>query len=370
MRIGILTLPLYYNYGGILQAYALQKTLVELGHEAIIINYQFKMLEPSLFSVVKRGVKKVFGKYNGYYIDFEKRYNKWLPMMKSQTSNFIQNNLVLSKPLSSYYDIRESDYDAIIVGSDQIWRPCMFQLDPSITYLSFAKGWKIKRISYAASFGTDVWEYSNEQTVTCGKLAKMFDAISVRESSGIRNCADHLGVSVEQVCDPTLLLEAKDYITLIEKSNTPKSEGNLFNYILDVSETKKTLIDYVAHDRNLIPFKVNANDKNIKCPIEKRIAKPVEAWLRGFYDADYIVTDSFHACVFSIIFRKPFVVVANKSRGLSRFETLLGSLGLVNRMIESIDDYNKLPKTIDYDTVCSKLKVEKEKSLDFLKRYF
>lgn len=369
MKIGILTLPFHYNYGGILQAYALQKVLEELGHEVFIINYPFTLREPSRKVLIKRFLKHILGKNKGYYINFEKKYNTWLPIMKSKTDLFIRDYLKMSKPLNSYYEIKELDYDAIVVGSDQIWRPCMFQQDPAIAFLSFTKKWNIKRLSYAASFGTDVWEYDDTQTEICRCLAKLFDAISVRETSGIQLCTDKLKIKAVQVCDPTLLINAETYIKLFETKNIPKSKGSLFDYTLDDSDNIKTLINYVVLKKKLIPFKVNANDMNVKCPIEDRIAQPVEVWLRAFYDAEFIVTDSFHACVFSILFRKQFVVVANKRRGLSRFETLLGSFGLLDRMIETPDDYEKMSKTIDYGFVYDKLNTEREKSICFLKRY-
>ena len=366
MKIGILTLPLYYNYGGIMQAYALQKCLNELGHESTIINYPFKIHEPSNYIIAKRIVKKILGKDIGYYVDFERRYNKWLPRMKSHTDSFIRKYIKLSSPLKSYNEIQESDYDAIVVGSDQIWRPCMFQNDPAIAFLSFAEKWKIKRVSYGASFGTDVWEYTESQTVRCRELANLFDAISVRETSGVKMCHEILGIEAVQVCDPTLLLDQELYYNLIQDNNTPISEGSLFNYTLDITEAKSSLITFIANEKNLIPFKVNATDNNIYCPIEDRIARPVESWLRAFHDASFVVTDSFHACVFSIIFRKPFVAFANKERGLARFESLLGPLGLIDRLVENISDYKKIPSDIDYDVVGVKLLKLRDKSLSFL----
>lgn len=367
MKIGILTLPLYYNYGGILQAYALQTVLQRQGHIVEVINFPFQLKEVCGLGLIKRFIKKILGKYRGYYINFEHHYNKWLPVLTSRTNLFIQSNILHSLPLKSYDDIKETDYDAIVVGSDQIWRPCMFQENPSYAFLSFAKNWDIKRISYAASFGCSTWEYSLNETIECSKLAKLFDSISVREIDAVQLCKDYLGVEAIQVCDPTLLLSSEDYIKLIEHSGVSKNDGNCFTYILDQNQNITALVKYIADSKGLFPFSVNANDRNERCNIKERIAKPVEMWLRGFYDSDYIITDSFHACVFSILFRKPFIVVVNRKRGASRFESLLGTLGLLDRIIDSVEDYKLLNDDIDYDAVFKKLGTIRHSSYDFLK---
>lgn len=354
MRIGILTLPLNYNYGGILQAYALQNVLKRLGHDVKLINVPFHREEVSLKIKIKRFISKIIGNYKGY-ICYEEKMNKWLPIMTIETNKFIKKYIKLTGEISSYMDININDFDAIVVGSDQVWRPCMFQKDISMAYLSFAQSWNIKRIAYAASFGTDLWEYTEEQTLVCSALVKKFNAIAVRENEGITLCKKNLSVEAQLVCDPTLLLDKEDYINIINESGMPQSNGTLFDYMLDATPEKQRLVEFIAKDRHSQPFQVNSLDSNFKCDMKERIAQPVEAWLRSFYDAEFIITDSFHGCIFSIIFRKPFAVVVNKSRGLSRFETLLGTLCLMDRKIENIEDYKKLSDVIDYDTIYKKL---------------
>ena len=365
MKIGVLTLPIAYNYGGILQAYALQTVLLRLGHDVKNINYPFIRKDVSVFAKFKRIVKSLLGIYHGY-ICYETDFNRWLPSICKYTSKFISANIQQTKEIHSFDQLKESNFDMIVVGSDQIWRPCMFQYDAAIPFLNFAQKWNIKRISYAASFGTDKWEYDETKTKECAELAKFFDAVSVREESGVHLCNKYLGINAQFVLDPTLLLDKSDYESLVAKINQPKSEGNLFSYILDYSDDKQLLVQTIAKNRDLTPFSVSSFDGNIKCPLEDRIAKPVEAWLRAFMDAEYIVTDSFHACVFSIILRKPFVVVGNKGRGLSRFENLLGNLGLKDRMIEKSNDFCQVSNSIDYDSVYVKLSRLKKQSINFL----
>lgn len=362
MKIGVLTLPLAYNYGGILQAYALQKVIKNMGYDVERINYPFIREEPHVKTIIKRCISKyLLRRYDGL-IFYEHKFNKWLPLMMQNTSKFINDNIVSSNEIRDFSEISPNTYDVIVVGSDQIWRPKMFQLNPALSFLSFAKDWSIKRIAYAASFGTSDWEFNEAQTKECADLVSLFNFIGVREIDGVKLCKEYLHVDSDFVLDPTLLLDAKDYIELIDKSNVPKSKGTLFDYTLDLSPEKKDLISFISKERSLTPFSVNSKDGNISCPLEDRIAKPVESWLRGFYDSDLIVTDSFHACVFSIIFRKPFVVVANRARGMSRFTSLLGSLGLMNRMVENIVEYKSMPSDIDYEVVYKKLNQQKDKS--------
>jgi len=364
-KIGILTLPLNYNYGGILQTYALQKVLKQMGNDVKLINMPFRRKNVTLKMKIKRVISKMLGRYKGY-ICYEEKLNHWLPFMMTETNKFVEKYIESTIEISSYTDLKPTDFDVIVVGSDQVWRPGMFQKDISLAYLSFSQSWNIRRISYAASFGTDLWEYTPEQTRVCSELAKQFDAIAVREKGGVILCKEQLGVDSQHVCDPTLLLDKEDYIRIIHESEIPQSIANLFDYMLDVTPEKKELVEYISRDRNLQPFRVDFLDSNIKNSLESYIAQPVEGWIRGFYDAEFVVTDSFHGCVFSIIFRKPFAVVGNRERGLARFESLLGTLGLTDRMILNIGDYKNLHTEIDYEAVYLKLNAFRESSNKYL----
>ena len=116
----------------------------------------------------------------------------------------------------------------------------------------------------------------------------------------------------------------------------------------------------------MIPFAVNNPfEKDNTKPLNDRIKPSVESWLRGFEDADFVVTDSFHACVFSILFKKQFIVVGNKKRGNARFNSLLKMFGLEDRLVDESTDFTRL-KGINYDEVYKKYKELKLKSIDFL----
>lgn len=364
MKIGILTLPLHTNYGGILQAYALQTVLERMGHEVVVIDKPNNWTIPfgkRIQTYSKRAIKKFVFRKKHVVILAEQKLKSEYPIISQYTQLFIDRYLHC-KSIKSLTELHEYDFDAIIVGSDQIWRPKYYRQIEN-AYLAFAKDWNIKRVAYAASFGTDDWEYIPEQTKECGELLKKFNAVSVREASGIRLCKNYFGVDAVHVLDPTMLLNKEDYISLIKKTGTPQSKGTLLNYILDDTSEKHILIEQIAKDRGLIPFRVNGRIGDWSVSIEERIQPSVEEWLRGFYDAEFVVTDSFHACVFSILFGKPFVVVGNKERGMARFDSLLKMFGLENRLVSSVEDYSRVGE-MKYDE--SKLQEQREWSRKFL----
>lgn len=337
MQVAILTLPLHTNYGGILQAYALQTILERMGHDVHVIEKKRRPLSLPIqkmpFVYGKRIIKNLIGRK--FPLFYEQKINREQPIIRQYTDEFIHKYIHL-KQYDTFSDIQPSEYDAFVVGSDQVWRPKYFGIKQiENAYLKFTEGWNIKRLAYAASFGTDKWEYTPKQTEGCSRLAKLFNAISVRENSGVELCKRNLGVDAQHVLDPTMLLDKQDYINLFETAHIPQSKGNLLYYILDETEEKKEILKSIIDEKKLNPFNVKSNSDDINSPISERIQPPLEQWLRGFYDADFIFTDSFHACVFSILFNKPFIVYGNKNRGMSRFVSLLTMFGLEDTLVTS-----------------------------------
>lgn len=370
MKIAIITLPLLTNYGGLLQAYALQEILRRLGHEVetLQIPYKKRLSTKRLpFVFAKRFFKKYILRKPHSLIFEENWWNQHgIPTMSLHTQRFL-NTYIKIRYIHKINDISPIDYEAFIVGSDQVFRPIYFNMPIRIAYLSFTKGWNVKRISYAASFGTDDWEYTPKQTKKCAHLAKQFDFMSVREASAVYTCKEKFGINVSHVLDPTMLLQAQDYITLFKSTNTPKSEGNMHCYILDKTPEKQALIDKVANEKGLKPFSVL---KSVKDPYSNPnlLTQPsVEQWLRAFYDSEFIITDSFHACVFSILFRKQFIVYGNIDRGMARFQSILSLFGLEDRLINDYEHYRQL-NLIDYNKVYEKLDKMRTISMSYLKK--
>lgn len=376
MKIGILTQPLHTNYGGLLQCYALMNVLRRMGHQPEIISREHHSKSDDLYGRIYR----VF-----HHVQYSVHHLVWTPMIsKKQKDTVAQNTnkfvrkyinprtplLYTNKQLVS--EIRNSQYDAFIAGSDQCWRP---RYSPCITnyFFDFARNIQCKRLAYAASFGVDSWEYDKQDTAFCSILAKQFDAISVREASGVKLCKNHLGVEAEHVLDPTMLLEREDYEAIVKAEGESESIGSLFCYILDRSSEKQKIIQKVSESCDIKPFsimpKLDFTPDNAHRHLEDCIFPSVTSWLRAFMDAKMVLTDSFHGCVFSIIFNKPFWVIGNRLRGLSRFDSILHIFGLQSRLIvpDAVDnmDWNV---SIDWNTVNSKWKEWQKKSFDFLKK--
>lgn len=319
---------------------------------------------------IRQTIKKHLGK------EYSPSY-KEIKTIRQHCINFVKQNISTTKAYRNEKEllaiVKKHKFDAYIAGSDQVWRPC-YSKNIYNDFLDFCQDEQsIKRIAFSASFGVSKWEFNEEQTRICARLAKLFDAISVREDTGISLCNTHLGVEATHVADPTLLLEKEDYIKLAEKKHEPVSDGNLFCYILDNTPTIEKAISDIEQKEALKSFQVKAKKTKHLFSKGENISDHVipspTKWLRAFMDAKMVFTDSFHGCVFSIIFNKPFWVIGNKERGNARFDSLLKMFNLENRMI-SIDEINKinLAQPIDWERVNATKREWKEKSIKFLKK--
>lgn len=357
MKIGIITQPLRTNYGGLLQNYALQKVLSALGHEVYTINKRHNLegiYAECCYRVLIFDMKQIIKKFIGRTYNLTSRKHKAL---RQSCIEFVEKNIKTTEAYSNQQElqdiVRTYNFEGYVVGSDQVWRPC-YSDNIYKDFLAFCQDkTDIKRIAYAASFGVNDWEFNDEQTKKCRELAKLFDVISVREDSGIELCKEHLGVEAIHVLDPTLLLEKEDYIKLVTERKEKKSQGNLFYYILDPSEKIEEVIKYLEQKFSFKSYTTKSSPTK---------------WLRAFIDAKIVFTDSFHGCVFSIIFNKPFWVIGNKERGNARFDSLLKIFDLENRRID-VNEINKIDitKSIDWERVNSIKKEWQEKSFKFIK---
>lgn len=347
MKVGILTLPLEDNYGGILQNWALQHTLKQLMHEPITIDYGLKYGWIRYFlSCGKTCLMRIKGVSRSF--PHRPRYGRYGSKF---SNNFIHKQIIKTEPVNIPTEDMLNKYgiDAIIVGSDQVWRP-IYNTKIENSFIGFAPNFTGKRIAYAASFGVDNWEFSDEQTLICKELIRRFDAISVRESNGVSLCKEHFNVSAIHLLDPTLLVQRQDYFDLCKK--VKPSDSFVAVYCLDMTDDKRKIIKDLALKKNL-PIRLFGANKDAKLSIEQ--------WLAMFRDAESVITDSFHGTIFSIIFQKPFYSIVNEGRGTSRFYSLLSSLGLAERMQSDSFD-----KGINWERVEKELNIFQKKSLDFL----
>lgn len=332
----IITLPGEYNYGNIIQRYALKKVLENNG-------------------------------YNFHSIKLPHHYTD-----EAYIKKYAKNIAFIDKYLGNYeYDpIKTLGYRNYIVGSDQVWRDWYggkwSELRPY--FLEFLGEKKTNRISYAASFGVGNLNGAGINDNNIGQIKDLlskFNAISVREDSAIEMVYDILedrSRSIEVVLDPTILLLKDDYNILINDSESKNhSIPEVFAYLLDDEQYKKDIVKEVTNKSYKKPLIVGVVDKNEY--------KPIELWLKGFRDSNIVVTDSFHGVVFSIINNTDFIAIGNKGRGLARFESILSILGLSHRLVVSEDssDFNiKDIKPIDWDATNKKLDLLRLSSLGWL----
>ena len=370
MRIAIITLPLHGNYGGILQNYALQTVLKRMGHTVETVAFPRELKQPlwrKPLAYSKRFIKKFVFRKN-VHIFYEQWYNATQPLLLRNVWKFVDNQIV-TRTVSRFTNIHEGDYDAFVVGSDQIWRPIYSYKPITDAYLSFAKDWKdVRRIAYAISFGTAEWEYTPGQTAQCAALVRLFDGVSVREDSAVKLCKEHLHCEAVHVLDPTLLLSAEDYVALFSDKLSEPSRGQLLTYILDETPEKNHIVQKLAGHYHYQPYRANSRFEDGDAPLEERVQPSVEQWLKDFYDAKFVVTDSFHATVFSILFGKPFIVIANKARGLSRIESLLKMFGLEKHIVYGEAELDvSLDYALNRQQLQARLQTWREESLGFLR---
>lgn len=364
MKIGLLTLPFNNNYGGYLQAYALMTVLKRMGHDVELIyrrpnrNPFFRRLIYPLKTLVKIILRRPHG---SFIMDQESDLRRSGKLLMPFVDKYISPR---TKPYYTTTDMEKScmgKYDVVIVGSDQVWRPLYV---PNINdfFLEFIKDNRVKKIAYAASFGTSTPEYSREQKNECGKLISDFFSVSVREKSGIDIIKDfnwNVNCSPQLVLDPTFLLDKEDYL----KHFQVKRLNQLFCYILDKNEKTRDLISKTEKILHISSFDIMEGINNRKLVYQPSI----ETWLSNIYNSKFILTDSFHGMVFCIIFNKPFAVCVNHDRGADRFLSLLSLLNLETRMIKDVTDINNvLVEPICWSSVNKSLAQLKNASLEFL----
>lgn len=367
MKIALLTLPLYTNYGSVLQAFALKSYLERFGHDVWLIdNHRQEPPVGNLFlrTVLRRAVESLFH-HKEIFAELNDARTRGYKM--AEIEKFIYRHL--SPRTFPVYDeedfiaLRDEGFDLFIVGSDQVWRP---RYAKKITryFFSFLEGTSLRRISYAASFGTTACEYTPAEREQCARLITGFSGVSVRESSAIGQCRDYFGYDgARQVLDPTLLLTAEDYAPFLK--GTPASEETLFCYLFRLKGGMRRALGRLASQRGLRILR--RTDRTS----ESRGRMPdIEQWLTELRNARHVVTDSFHACAFCILFHKSFAACINRRRGSARVASLLELLGLSNRIMASETDLAAiLDSPIDWSAVDRKLEARRADSREFLARF-
>lgn len=356
MKVGIITIWDDENYGNRLQNYAVQETVKKAtnGGEAVTIKY----IHDGMFRV-RPYIKKFFRRLKAFttYRCYAKGRFK-IALMKrgaklrafSQTYLSLDDNVIINNHIP--YGLNEK-YDFFVVGSDQVWNPTFGHATP-VFFLSFAD--KAKRIAYAPSFGISALPVVNEKYI-----AEMLDGIphlSCREEDGSAIIKKLTSRDAATLIDPTLMLTPDEWLK-ITNVNLPRHNYALVYLLGESPEEARSFIKDAASRKGLDVIVLNDINNLELCAIG------VEDFLGYFYNADIIFTNSFHGTVFSMVFKKPFVVFGREPMN-SRIETLLGKFGLLSRKYAEVSLNNDI-YSIDYTYMDDALDRERTLSLNYLR---
>ena len=263
-------------------------------------------------------------------------------------------NLVIIK--NNFSEIKKNDYDILMVNSDQTWAK-FDEFFYDYGFLKFAEFWNITKIVYGASFGSNVWAFSEEEENTMKRLLKKFSGISVREKSSVELIKEHLGIFPQLVLDPTFLIDKKYYLDLLKDFKA--DDNNIKNYIF---------VYNIANDKYVInAMKIASKKLNLEInyfPLNNN--SNVRKFIYYMFKSSAVITNSYHGTVFSIIFNKPFITIQNNAK--ERYISLADNLNLTERIFERSDklDYRLLTKPLNINRRI--LKTLKKHSINFLKK--
>jgi len=356
------------NYGSILQNYALQRVLAQYGIESETLcflpdsqNSINKLKNKNPFTICIKLFRFFIKKSYNYYCDLKNK--------KRDFTSFINNNIktspqILCSELKNYC----SNLDICLVGSDQVWNISKIplnniQLENSRSlFLSFAPE-KSKRVACAVSFGRD--NFNTNLLHHVSDLINKFDFISVREQSGIELCKK-IGVQNPFFQpDPTLLLTADTYRSLIKSPIKTKKYILLYLLNNDTNFNIKKLKKW-AKSKNMSLIYINGNTETFKLNFHKKNYPTIPDWISLVDNAEYIFTNSFHGTIFSIIMNKKFITITQKGKfevENTRFKNLLELFNITERIFKG--NYDEVMKYIDYTPINNKIE-EIQKNSPFI----
>lgn len=360
--IGILTYHTGFNYGASLQAFALMTSIKKMGYSCEIINFETERFVASreMFSRNPRRLKE--------FIKIGTRIPYYAPLKKRQRlfEEFTQNALSVSALYRTEQEViaHATDYDCIVCGSDQIWNLSQEDAPAAnlIFYLNFTK--QQRRISYAASFGKWVKEASQMEEQFLPWL-KLFDAISVRESSGVEFVQSR-GLDCALTLDPTVLLDREDYDVICAERQISEPYVLLFSWACG-SEVVKTA-RRVAKEKKLPLLSLTPPPRTIGRGIKRKLDVGPSEFLSMIRYADFVVTDSFHGTAFSTIYERPYISVVSNGKADPRMESLLNQLELQNHLSDALSFDTASILQTDFTKVREKKRILRESSLDFLEK--
>lgn len=300
MKIGILTFHASHNFGSMLQAYALKTYLSQENNDVEIINFRTENQKDIYAVLTKRKgfkyiLKNLYSLSKYYYL--KKKYDLF--------EDFLKIELECEQELTTAEQINEQNFDVIIAGSDQIWNISTNDFE----WIYFLENLSAKKYSYAASCGPISVDPQN-QVRLYGDLEK-FEAISVRDYSTKQFVENNSNQKAVIVCDPVMLLDKNTWITLgqqASKCNLP--DKYIFFYTLSCDNRMKKIVIQLSKKLNLpivVPHNTNQND--LFMPAKRILVSGPKEFLHLIRHATIVVTSSFHAMQFSLIYNKIFYLI-------------------------------------------------------------
>lgn len=354
-----------HNYGSLLQTYAVQSYLKTKGYSNEIIMYSDKSKLRVLLRATNSGYLKAKFKLIWRKLFFQFGYpslNQGLKIRAKKFESFKQNNLVFSSPIYSMSNLiyRIKDYDQVVLGSDQVLHPTNLLMN--YFNLNFVPS-NIKKIGYAPSFG--VSEVPKNQINRTNKYLNRFDFLSVRENSGKDIVYQLTKRNVPVVCDPTILVNKQIWDNLIEDVPDMYDKPYVFCYFLGTNIEHRKFATDLGRLTNCKIVVMKYLDEFVKSDLQFGDDSPFDVGPKEFVKliskAKYVLTDSFHATIFSILFHRDFFTFKRFKSGTkastnSRIYNLLEQLNLSDRLVagdEKIDIL--LNRKIDFDKVDNEL---------------
>lgn len=359
MKISVITLHAVKNYGSALQSYATQKIFEDLGLETEIIDYRRKpVLYKSPIQIIKDKEFSLKQKIKLLLIApsskkaqkvFDRFLNKHLRLTEERYTE------------DEDFDRNPIEADIYCTGSDQVWNSSWHNGIVNPFFLSFAPDGK-RKIAFSASIGKTELEPSEKEATK--RLLERYDAISVREASAVDIIKD-LGIEkVEQVLDPTLTVDPSVWYNLA--AQTKRKEKYVLVYQLCNNAVFECYAKRFAKKKGLKLIRLCTRYDQVRKPGHGVVLPEIITFLSLFRDAEYILTDSFHATSFSLIFHKKFGCFYPNAFA-TRLESVLKLTGLPQRHITNIEDFNSIDEEIDYQKVDLILNEHRKQTMAFLK---
>lgn len=349
-KVGILTFHNAYNSGAVLQAYALSEVVSQMGYECENIDYVSEKIKSAY--ILKRPSVSDYKSLIVYWL-----LKKQIIKTNKKFQCFIADKLNVSKKSynENYYEI-DNDYDILICGSDQVWNVELTNNDYAYFFKDLAKA---KKISYAASFGK--YKFNDYVFGTIKECLSSFNSIAVREFKAKEIIENGMGLSADLVLDPVFLLDKDIWL---QKMNIQKNEGGyiLLHMLHDNPKMIKIAKEISTQQNKKVLMMSNS--------IEERWIKSIRGcgpvdFLSLIYNADLVISDSFHAVSFSLIFNKPLLIGKKDGKNEelnSRMMTLDRLFSIKKAFIDAEADYN-----LDYRIINKQIRMEKDKSLEYLR---